>query len=252
MRVVTEADLRDLYKQSEFTSFRLPAGTRLTPSAQQFLSDRRIEVLTDSPEKPEPAKGKQVSGPHGGAGYTVLATGEKLAEKPEHMTHIRGKSLVPKNHPRIKFRGKLDSLEALLICAVLEAEGQGYRELAGDLGDLLEYTRRMMSAEVKEEPLAPLNYQGLSPAEIRDHSHHPGKYYGVAHIFPQPAQGRLMAQLNLLRTQCRELELAAMDAFLDQPGGEGRPDIIQSLNRMSSLVYIMMVQVISGRYKLGG
>jgi len=49
MRVVTEAELRDQYKQAEFTSYRLPAGTGLTPSAQQFLSERRIKVLTDTP-----------------------------------------------------------------------------------------------------------------------------------------------------------------------------------------------------------
>lgn len=239
MRVITEIELRDQLKQAEFTSFRLPAGTRLTPSAQQFLSERRIPILTDSP------------GTAASEGYLVLTTGEKVTEKPEHLTHIKGNNLVPKNHPRIKFRGKLDSLEALLIGVIVEAEGQGYRELAKELGELLEYCRQIMSAEVKGEPLTPLSYRGLSPAEIREHSHYPQKFYDVAHILPQPGMGRLMARLNILRTQSRELELAAMDAFCGLPEGEERPDITQSLNRLSSLIYIMMLQLTAGRYKVG-
>lgn len=250
MRVITEVELREQYKQAEFTSFRLPAGTRLTPSAQQFLSDRRIAVLTDSEVKSELSGGKSTRGTDSNHGYSVLATGEKLTVKPEHMTHIRGANLVPKNHPIIKFRGKLDTLEALLIGDIVDAECQGYRELAGDLGDLLEYARKIMSAEVKGEPLEPLSYRGLSADEIRDRSHHPGKYYGLSHVLPQPGHGKLMAKLNFLRTQCREVELIAMDAFCGPDGGD-RPDIIQSLNRLSSLVYIMMLQLISGHYKMG-
>lgn len=239
MRVITEGELREQYKQKEFQTFRLPAGVGLTPAARQFLSERRIKLLTGDGEAE--------------AGYTVYSTGERLSEKPEHMTHIRGTALVPKNHPRIKFRGKLDSFEALLISAIVEAGSQGYGELAADLGELLEFSRQIMSAEVREQPLPPLSFRGLSPEEIREHSHHPGKYYGVPHLFPQPVQGKLMAQLNFIRTQCRELELAALDAFYGDGEGDPveRPDILLALNRFSSLVYIMMLQMVSGRYKVG-
>lgn len=250
MRVITEVELREQFKEAEFTSYQLPAGARLTPSAEQFLSERKIKILTDSPGASEP-RGKHLNYTDIEGGYSVLTTGEKLAEKPEHMTHIRGTALVLKNHPRIKFRGKLDSLEALLISAIIEVAGHGYRELARDLSELLAYARQIMSAEVKGEPLTPLSYRGLSPAEIREHSHHPQRYYDVSHILPQPDMGRLMAQLNMLRTQSRELELAAMDAFCGLPDGEDRPDIIQSLNRLSSLIYIMMLQLTSGHYKVG-
>jgi len=255
MRVITEAELREQYKQSEFTSFRLPEGAGLTPAARQFLSERGIQVLTGSGEtggRPAGRAEQAVAGRAGGtgeAGYTVLATGEKVAEKPEHLTHVRGTMLVPKNHPRIKFRGKLDSLEALLISAIVEVDSQGLGELARDLGELLEYCRRIMSAEVREQPLVPLSFRGLTAAEIREHSHHPRRFYGVAHLFPQPGQGRVMAQLNFIRTQCRELELVAMDAFYGDQ--DGRPDILMALNRLSSLVYIMMLQLASGRYKVG-
>lgn len=252
MRVITETELREQYKRAVFTSFRLPEGAGLTPAAKQFLGERRITVLQADNLTGEPAPQDNKSRAGGGAGdYLVLATGERILEKPESMTHLRGTTLVPKNHPRIKFRGKLDSLEALLIGVILETESHGYRELAGDLGQLLAYAGRIMSAEVKEEPLPPPGLRGMTAAEIRTHSHHPSKYYGIAHIFPQPGQGRLMAQLNILRTQCRELEVAAMDAFYGVADGEERPDILQALNRLSSLVYVMMLQLASGRYKVG-
>ena len=257
MKVVTEAELRDQYKQAEFTSYRLPAGTGLTPSAQQFLSERRIKVLTDTPDgtdKPdEPGQGLK-TGPavrDNGAAYSVLETGQKLDEKPEYLTHIHGRTLVSKNHPRIKFRGKLDHLQALLISAIIDIEGFGYRELARDLGETLEYCRQIMSAEVTGAPLAALSFHGLSDSEIREHSHHPGRYYDVPHIFMQPGHGRILAQLNLLRTEVRELELAAMDAFHGQPEEMERPDILQSLNRLSSLTYVFMLQLVSGSYKVG-
>jgi ethanolamine utilization cobalamin adenosyltransferase len=60
-----------------------------------------------------------------------------------------------------------------------------------------------------------------------------------------------MAKLNYLRTQVRELELAAMDAFAVTPEQVEREDILQGLNRLSSLIYIMMVQLISGHYRVG-
>lgn len=248
MRVITEAELREQYKQAEFTSFRLPAGTRLTPAAQQFLSERRIAVLTESGDKPAPS-GK-IPGRKNSVRSSAADTGAGSSVKPEHMTHIRGTRLVPKNHPIIKFRGRLDTLEALLISDIIESEGQGHRQLARDLGDLLEYARGIMAAEVKGEPLAPLSYRGLSEAEIRERSHHPNKHFGLSHVLPEPGHGKLMAMLNFLRTQCREVELAALDAFCGTDG-EDRPDIIQSLNRLSSLVYIMMLQLISGHYKMG-
>lgn len=262
MRVITEVELREQYKEAEFSSYELPAGTRLTPSAAQYLSERRITLIEHS-SKGTAVKaglnraraGYAEDAKAGSAGtkgaYQVLTTGETLDEKPEFMTHLRGRNLVVKNHPRIKYRGKLDTLEAIIINTILDAEGYGCRELARDLNQLLDYSRQMMKAEVLEKPLEPLSFQGMTPAEIREHSHYPSKYYGVDHLTPQPCHGRLLAQLNFLRTQCRELEVAAVEAFDDITGEDQRLDILQAVNRFSSLVYIMMLQLTSGHYKVG-
>lgn len=239
MRAITEMELREMYKKSEFTSFNLPKGCRLTPAAAQFLSERRIKVAEDS-EEPSPKTMAQALQP--------VKTGQT---KPEHMTHIRGSNLVLKNHPRIKFRGKLDTFEALLIKSIIQIEASGYRELGQDLRDILDYVRQILAAEVKEEPLPELDFHGWSLEEIRQRSHYPQKYYSVGHLFPDPEQGAVAAQMNYLRTQVREVELAAIDAFCSSPQEVEREDIIQALNRLSSLLYVLMVQLVSGNYRIG-
>ncbi|MCT4535119.1 hypothetical protein [Halodesulfovibrio sp.] len=50
MRFITEEDLRLLHRKEALTTFNLTKDVRLTPGARQFLSDKRIKVVTeDSP-----------------------------------------------------------------------------------------------------------------------------------------------------------------------------------------------------------
>jgi len=249
MRAITETELREEYKKSEFTSYTLPEGSRLTPAAAQFLSERRIQVHKAGTAQARGAGPNRLAQPQEVS--KTFPAGDFKGGKPEYMTHLNAGTLVFKNHPRIKFRGKLDTFEAHLINAVIYVEGIGYQELGRDLREILEYVRIILRSEVKEEPLQDINFHGWSMEEIRDRSHHPHKYFGVNHLLPNPGQGGLMAKLNYLRTQVRELELAAMDAFHVTPEKVEREDIIQGLNRLSSLIYIMMVQLISGHYRMG-
>ena len=45
MKYITEAQLRDLYKESPFESYKCSDDTRLTPNARQFLIDFKIDIL---------------------------------------------------------------------------------------------------------------------------------------------------------------------------------------------------------------
>lgn len=47
MKFITEIDLRSLYKEKAFTTYKIEANTRLTPGARQFLLDRKIEILNN-------------------------------------------------------------------------------------------------------------------------------------------------------------------------------------------------------------
>ena len=81
-------------------------GDTLTSGARDWLRRERIEILPAEEARPD-----RYSLP--GGGY--------VEEKPEHMTHLNAEMLVPKTHPRILFRGAMDTLEAELILAQLVA-----------------------------------------------------------------------------------------------------------------------------------
>ena len=167
------------------------------------------------------------------------------------MTHLRGNLLVPKTHPRIEFRGQLDSLQAEIICLQAEACEKKQEKLVTDLGDVLYGVRCILGAEVKEEPLEPMKLLGMTDKELRENSHNVKKYLGMDHPIPDYTMGRMAADLNHLRAKVREMELSAAHAFMTVEGVVERPDIIQNLNRLSSGVYIVFCRWLAGYYEGG-
>ena len=164
-----------------------------------------------------------------------------MSKKPEHMTSLIGNSLVPKNHPRIILRGKLDSLQAQVILIQCELEDQ---TLLADLGDILACLRELTRCEVLDQSFEQDSLIGLTYTELRTQSHNPQKYFSVpAMSLPDHKFGRDYAQINKLRTAIREAELTAVAAF-ETAEGVSRTDIVQALNRLSSAAYIMMCRMI--------
>lgn len=202
--------------------FYLAKGDQLTSSARDWLIRERIPILPAEQAKPE--RYRLLSG-----GYTE--------EKPEHMTHLNGDVLVRKDHPRILFRGKLDTLEAeLILCQLADPE------LITPVGEVLALARQIIRCDVLEETLVWDKLCGLSSDEQRKRSHFPQDYYGQPHFMPSAADGMVIARLNRARCAAREAELAAVAAFSDREGNPTRPDILTALNRMSSMLYLLMIQ----------
>lgn len=154
------------------------------------------------------------------------------------MTHLNGDVLVSKSHPRIAFRGAVDTLEAEIILCQLNEE-----QLRKPLGEILALARMLIRCEVMDEPVPAGKLCGLTAEEIRDRSHRPQDFYGQPHFMPEHSDGAAVLQLNRLRCAVRNAELAAVRAFVDADGKVTRPDILQALNRMSSMVYILMLQM---------
>ena len=144
---------------------------------------------------------------------------------------------IPKNHPRILFRGKMDTLEAELILCQLAAE-----RLITPVGEILALARRLIRCDVLNEPVPEGKLCGLTEDEQRRRSHFPQDYYGQPHFMPGVEDGEVIARLNRARCAAREAELAAVTAFCDREGNPTRPDILRSLNRMSSMLYLLMIQ----------
>ena len=197
--------------------FFLGKNDNLTSAARDYLSRERIEIRPAQSARPERF-------PLLGGGY--------CEEKPEHMTQLEGNILVPKTHPRITFRGKLDTLQAQAILLALEEP-----ELKEPLTEILEFLRRMLRCEVLGEPFSFGTLFGMPEDKLRRISQLPQKYLGTPHFMPGPEDGKTLARLNVFRTQVREAELLAAAAF-----PSGREDILRGLNRLSSAVYILMLK----------
>ena len=207
--------------------FYLDSRDRLTPAARDFLRRDGVEIL--------PAEEAAV------AAYTTLS-GAVYREKPEHMTHLRADVLVEKTHPRIAFRGEIDTLEAELLLAGREAVAANHREVARQVEEILELVRRLIRCDVLEEPLEPFKLCRLDEDELRKRSHFPQRDYDQPHVMPSVADSSLLLRLNRARTQARAAELAACRAFQDRDGQVRRVDLIRALNRVSSTLWILMIQ----------
>ena len=200
--------------------FYLGKGDQLTSDARDYLTRQRIAILPAEQAKPE--------------NYQLLSGGT-LSQKPEHMTHLNGQVLVPKTHPRIAFRGAIDMLEAqLLLCQ----SGGG-----DQLQDALDLARELIRCDVLEEPVPEMLLGGLDQKALRERSHRPQDFYGQPHFMPSGQDSPILLQINLARTMARNAEILAVQAFSDREGNPTRPDILQALNRLSSYLYIRMIEV---------
>ena len=208
--------------------FYLAAGDRMTPAARQWLRQEHVEVL-----------------PAAQARVTEFRTlfGATLQEKPEHMTHLSGNLLVMKDHPRIRFRGMIDTLEAELLLCMHHALQEQLPQLHSTLQDTLQFVRQLIPADVLDEPVKPWKLGGMTPEELRERSHFPQKYYDQPHFMPDGRDSLILLQLNRVRTVVRQTELAAFDAFRTRDGAVTREDILMALNRLSSLIWILMIQL---------
>ena len=207
--------------------FYLGEGDKLTPSARDLLSRERIEILSSSQAKPERYQ---------------LENGGFLETKPEHMTHLNRELLARKDHPRIRFRGAVDTLESeLLLC------GHHCPQWRKELAEALVLARKLIACDVLGEPAQLTCLGGLTPEQLRSHSHFPQEHYGQPHFMPAFTDSPALLALNRCRCAVRETELAAVAAFCPPDAQPQREDILQALNRMSSLLYILMIKEKAGK-----
>ena len=211
--------------------FYLGKGHQLTSDARDWLTGERIPILSAEQARQNTYR---------------LQNGAMLERKPEHMTHLNAEVLVDKTHPRIAFRGAMDTLEAELMLCQLNLQEPWKNQVE----EALNFSRELIRCDVLEEPVSRRTLCGMTESELRSHSHRPQDYYGQAHFMPSVTDGAAVLWLNRARCAARAAELAAVRAFGDREGNPTRVDILQALNRMSSMLYILMIQVKAQNGKL--
>ncbi len=159
------------------------------------------------------------------------------------MTQVDADNYAPKTDPCLLFRGKMDTLHALVLLAGSMAARCQLNRLTEDLESLAAYCREITSAEYNNRRVAPLQIRDLSEDQIHGMTHQPEKSLGVSHLLPHCSDLEILLQLNHLRCKVRETELTAVGIFSTSLSYPGRPDLIQALNRLSSAVYFLELQL---------
>ncbi len=180
---------------------------------------------------------------------------------------------VTKDAPLILFRGALDHAQAEIIVtqAMLDQEilfarsidpaiEASLKRLQNDLQELVDVLRDIMTAEYTGEPLkgihsdgsgGTLRLFGLTLDELQEHSHNAEEHYGIPTMTrPDHRYGEVYAHLNLIRTELRQVESAAVRLFLQEAAEAGykepaRADILYVLNRLSSAAHVLMCRHLS-------
>lgn len=249
MSVLTEGLLRARWKKDKPTKIFVEEGTKVTPSAREFLNEKQIElvvgkaseqVLPEEAPAPTPAPPREEKR----YPYRLYDSGALLEEKPEDMTAIFGNQLVFKDHPRIEFRGKMDSLESEVLYTIgLFRDSEDTETLRG-LRELYEYLRLALRAEVLNENLPDFTLLNYTADEIRSFTHHPKETFSMDHLRLTGEEPLEVLAINRLRTQVRELEVLATKVFRREKSVE-REDLIKGLNRLSSGFYYLMFKAMS-------
>jgi len=155
-------------------------------------------------------------------------------KKTSRETCLHTSVMVEKDHPAIDFRGCMDTLDAMFILAAVMAGKENQETLSRDIWELQAFARRIMRAHAAIRPMEPVDLMGMSPSDIHARSHNPPG----GHLHMGKDTTELMAYVNLVRTEVRTAERAAVRAFPD-----GRDDIIDALNILSSAVYVLLCRM---------
>ncbi len=257
---ITESWLREHFSLTDGTEVHLPADGKLTPAARALLAEKHVRVkyvdeagrmFLESEEgkaniqsagEPERIQVHPLTSSEQWRHANCQVCGQKVKHKPDSLTHLNVHTLVPKNDPRIKLRGKLDTAIAYAVWAQAElSQCEKESVMAVWLADVRSALGNVLRAEVTDELLGPVSMGELDEEAIHRLSHDPMRYFGHDHILPEAAQGSTIARLNMLRAHIREAELAAAEVYIDRDFNVLRPDLMQALNRLSSAVYVLML-----------
>lgn len=266
MTVVTEAELRDQLRRPTLgATIKVPAGARLTPSARDFVKQWQLNRV--DPSEPEPGTAPAVSSPSApqatpDGGETADTSwqqksvfpinrpqhprcdccGGELTRKGDNMTQLNDEVFVVKTHPRIRLRGKFDSLHALVLMTECQARSTGPDWLAESLAILAAYCRELTSAEYHQRVVAPLSLPGWDEKSIHKATHDPESVLGVPHETLDGSSPVLSHWLNLCRASSRELEIEALTALPSQDSPFA-VSLNHALNRLSSAFYFLQLRL---------
>lgn len=264
--IITEAELRDQLRRPTLgAQVTIPAGARLSPSAADFVKQWALVTIEGTPEAAAPASASGLNTAPAqtaasgddwdkasvfpvnfeGEIPTCTCCGMAVTKKASGLTQLNADHFTLKTHPRIKLRGRVDSLHSLVLLTQRKAADAGEPELARDLGTIAAYCRELTSAEYNERPVAELQLQTWDAEAIHKVTHDPLGTIGIEHLTIDVDEPELQHWLNMARTNSREIEITAMEAF-PSPHHPFGASICHAFNRLSSTFYFLQLKLKAG------
>lgn len=267
MPIITENQLREIVRQpQEGLSITLPQNTRFSPAAEDFIKHWKINVVFEGCEGEKVHSGELLGDDSSAkdqkpswlkpADFPINLSGDlpkcsvcgtPIKVKPEYMTQLNASQYSLKNTPRIRFRGKLDSLHGLMLLVIRKAKDEPAIQLAEKLSILAAYCREIASAEYNQRTAEPLVLDGLTDDDIRKATHKPEQVIGISHIIPQEDDPEILLWLNVLRCQVRETEIYALDAFEALLNDSAAHSVVKAMNRLSNAIYYLELLYKAGK-----
>lgn len=161
----------------------------------------------------------------------------------EKRTSLRGDEVVDKVSSEIQLRGRLDSLMAQAVLTAAYAEHFGYTNITMGAKDVVRVVGELQTAEARDTVPEVRSVLGFMLDELRDIANNPRAELGLDPYYPGPDTDLMTAYLNVLRAEVRSVELA----YCAAPDTEVNRTIQLVLNRLSTAVYILMLECRSER-----
>lgn len=261
--VLSEEILKAKYRKKAFSTFEVEKGTLLTPSAKQFIADKRIDLIVLESRKEVSGKiksDKNLSSYEEGlpvqeeiseSSEYIGLNGEIYKEKPNYMTQTEGNILILKSSKRIIFKAKLEYFLSELLLTTKELEiSKGNKKLLENMEALIKFVNDILISESLNKILETRNLLGGKTLDmIKEMASNPKELLGTPHLLELSLKNDInLHRLNKLRALARELETHAVSYFVREDGIH-REDLLQALNALSSAIYILMLKLENGEYK---
>ncbi|WMT40307.1 cobalamin adenosyltransferase [Paenibacillus sp. D2_2] len=222
MKFITEMELRNMYRMEPFASYMVEHGSRLTPEARQFLTDRQVAVSYGTQDQVQKQDQEQEPQPNP----------EQQVEKPDW----RGR----------KLRCQMQSVSALFLLT-----GQELLERDVLLAQKVLELSRLFSALLKGEgdgiSTADLSFQGCTGMIADVLFEDAGDCFEVTVFHIQLEKGREIALLHRLRSVLQELGLAVLEAAEGSPEEKPEESIIPGINYLINALSSLICRTTGGR-----
>ena len=253
--VLSEDILKIKYRKEPFDVFEIEKGTLLTPSAKQFLNEKGIELVIKG-EKPLVSTKNEEDNVEAEEKIFyekpkyVGKNGECYFEKPEYMTVVDGNVLISKNSKLISLRGKIDTFLAELLLNTKEIEQSSNNKLIKDIETVIKFIQNIIVAEKLDKILEnQILLDSKTIKDIKEIIDNPKEYFKKGHLLEVSLNSDLtIHKLNRLRFLARELEIQAIDYFVEDYK-VNRKDLLEAFNVLSDVIYIIILKYDNGDYR---